>query len=417
MIKHFFIIYLLSCSLNIFSQSNYTLGFNNGYKKGYCYGNSYACLAPPSPPSPPPLAGESYDNYNQGYNRGFVIGQKQQSDTKKSNNLSTSDLYLEQNKLSIPEAYLPQVDYNPDFSFLIAAASKLQNDYDQNTYNNQLNEYFDNLGKKIDNDRTNPELIEKRNNELNDAKIRYSRYKYLPNIIPDGLHKVIISEDFYKNTSNAFELKEKYALVQNNKIWLITNDKDNLQDNNLNRYCFIEKNLENELNLYNYIKWMENNNIFTRFILNKTNSIYDGIGIVNMDILYKKNSKIVLSSEEYNILNTNYIVFFDYLEKYNKAQKSINLLKNKQKKLGKIKINNGWNVVQATNNIDFCDIREVFVTNNKITKYKSGVDKEIIIETGGTIVNGKTQINYNKTIYSFDKKLQKNIIVCLDIYF
>ncbi len=420
MIKYFITFLLVVSSLNIFSQNNYTIGFNNGYKEGYCYGNSYGCIAPIPPICPIPKIGESYDNYSQGYNRGFVIGQKQQSNSNKNNNLSTSDSYLEQNKLSMPEAYFPQVDYNPDYIFLIAAASKIQNNYIQNNYEDayieQLKKNLEERGKKLSSERANPELIEKRINELYDAKIRYGSYKYLPKIIPDGMHKVMLSRDFQSNPSNPCELKEKYAIVKNNKIWLIKKDKDNFKDD-LDTYCYVDRNLENERNLDNYIKYMEDNNIAIKFILNRTNFIDNGVGVVNEDILYYKNSKIVLTSEEDNMLSTNYVVFFDYLEEYNNAQKCINLIKSKHKKYSKIKIKNGWNVVQATNNTDFCNIREVFVSNNRITKYKSGEDKEIIIDSGGKIVNGKTQINYNKTIYSLDKKSQKNITVSLDIYF
>jgi len=55
------------------SQTDYSKGWKNGYKEGYCYGY-YGCVAPVAPVSPVPRAGES--SYKDGYNRGFVKGKK-----------------------------------------------------------------------------------------------------------------------------------------------------------------------------------------------------------------------------------------------------------------------------------------------------------------------------------------------------
>jgi hypothetical protein len=46
-------------------------GWEDGYKAGYCY-RQYACLEPLVPLCPLPRLGE--DNYQSGYNRGFLAG-------------------------------------------------------------------------------------------------------------------------------------------------------------------------------------------------------------------------------------------------------------------------------------------------------------------------------------------------------
>ena len=51
-------------------SSDYTDGWNQGYKDGWCYGKGIGCY-PAYPPYPPyPRYGE--DTYKGGYNRGFL---------------------------------------------------------------------------------------------------------------------------------------------------------------------------------------------------------------------------------------------------------------------------------------------------------------------------------------------------------
>ncbi len=64
-------------------QTKYNLGFNDGYKSGYCY-NKIGCVSPPPPVTPVLLLGESLDNYQQGYNRGLLKG-KNDSDNSYNN--------------------------------------------------------------------------------------------------------------------------------------------------------------------------------------------------------------------------------------------------------------------------------------------------------------------------------------------
>lgn len=56
-----------------YSQTQYSEGFEYGYSQGYCYGQA-PCNAPNPPLTPNPQLGESWDNYQQGYNRGFQMG-------------------------------------------------------------------------------------------------------------------------------------------------------------------------------------------------------------------------------------------------------------------------------------------------------------------------------------------------------
>ena len=71
-----------------FAQTNYDRGFNNGYKKGYCYGQGIGCIEPITPTVPIPKIGESSDSYNDGYNYGFTIGKE----ARKNNTKNTAQI-------------------------------------------------------------------------------------------------------------------------------------------------------------------------------------------------------------------------------------------------------------------------------------------------------------------------------------
>jgi hypothetical protein len=58
----------------VLAQTNFTIGFNNGYKKGYCQDQGIGCIEPIPPIAPNPKVGESSESYNDGYNRGFQTG-------------------------------------------------------------------------------------------------------------------------------------------------------------------------------------------------------------------------------------------------------------------------------------------------------------------------------------------------------
>jgi hypothetical protein len=57
-----------------FSQNNFSLGYNNGFKAGYCYNKGVGCIAPIPPITPIPNLNESLYNFQDGYNRGFIDG-------------------------------------------------------------------------------------------------------------------------------------------------------------------------------------------------------------------------------------------------------------------------------------------------------------------------------------------------------
>lgn len=72
------IISLFIGKTSLIAQTNFDRGFKEGFKNGFCYSpkSSGYCNLPITPLPPIPHVNESKDNYQDGYNRGFMKGQK-----------------------------------------------------------------------------------------------------------------------------------------------------------------------------------------------------------------------------------------------------------------------------------------------------------------------------------------------------
>ncbi len=68
-----------------FSQNKFSLGYNNGFKAGYCYNKGGGCISPLPPFPPAPNYPESFYNFQDGYNRGFIDGRSEASNIQTDN--------------------------------------------------------------------------------------------------------------------------------------------------------------------------------------------------------------------------------------------------------------------------------------------------------------------------------------------
>lgn len=69
-------------TITVSAQTNFDSGFNKGFSEGYCYGKPIGCISPMVPIAPIPKVGESSDSFQDGYNRGFVLGKSRADKTK-----------------------------------------------------------------------------------------------------------------------------------------------------------------------------------------------------------------------------------------------------------------------------------------------------------------------------------------------
>jgi len=104
--KNFALTCLLILNVVVFGQSNFDIGFKDGFKNGYCYSNkSSVYCSPPMAPIPPlPQINESRNSYQDGYNQGMWYGQARRN--KDENNSSS-------NVNSNPPKFNPYVPQSP----------------------------------------------------------------------------------------------------------------------------------------------------------------------------------------------------------------------------------------------------------------------------------------------------------------
>lgn len=91
--KSLFIVLLLLCFCKLNAQSKFSGGFADGYKDGFCMDKGIGCIFPIPPIAPIPQIGENLDNYNDGYKRGFKMGQSAQKKETNNSNNQTKERY------------------------------------------------------------------------------------------------------------------------------------------------------------------------------------------------------------------------------------------------------------------------------------------------------------------------------------
>lgn len=119
------LICFLTLNFAVFAQSNFDLGFNAGFKSGYCYSSQYSVYCtPPFPPFPPsPQINESSSNYQDGYDRGFLYG----TDKRKADDNNSSNQRASRTNPPKFSPYVPQLPINE----MVNSGISRQKIYDQ----------------------------------------------------------------------------------------------------------------------------------------------------------------------------------------------------------------------------------------------------------------------------------------------
>lgn len=372
-----FLLPLIIFTNKIFSQTNYQIGFSDGYKAGYCYNIGVGCIPPIVPITPLRQIGESSDSYFDGYNRGLLMGSNASIKNK------NDQIVQKDNSLAVyaQPQYIPKIErFTPNYTFYENVLKQNQQDYNQQVQvgttdeKTEINKKIEELGK----DSNDPEKKQQRKQYIKFLKLSYTEFKVYPKTIPDGIYKVT-------RITGGEELDQRFiegceVIVKDNRII-----KEKCPD-------FFEPNeFDYAFDLKEYppsgFKDDESYMIFTT-----SYPINNGKGEYKLGVYYKSSGK-TLALET---LST--IYFMDYIVQYQNAQDCINEIHKKYSLITKYpKVQDGWNIVQANNGTDFCDIRKVFVENAKITLYKDGADIDHSITTGGNIINGKTTLSYIAT--------------------
>lgn len=187
----FSIVLLSALMLNSFSQTNYSRGFQDGYKYGYCH-NDYNCIPPVPPVTPPTQVGESVDSYKDGYNRGFKLGLEHKALATRTNRSTGTNSNIQssqpaQSNYQSSYGQPAQSNYrntyvSPDWDLLIRAAQAKQEYERQRT-------------------------LAKMQQTVN----RYLSFSSYPQTIKNGWHNAVVMDNY----SICVDLK---VYVVNNKI-------------------------------------------------------------------------------------------------------------------------------------------------------------------------------------------------------
>lgn len=387
------LIILLLLTSKTYCQIEFSIGFKDGYKIGYCYNQDASCVAPPAPPTPPLNPSERSNNYFDGYNRGIIMGSlaKQNSNNQKEiqNNKAKTDSY---NAYSQPQ-YIPKIErFKPDYNFYFTALSQLEKKYSETELVKQTEK-----SKQISNEIKeflSPENVNKRKEYIKFLKIYYNSFNTYPSKIPDGQYKAIYVFEPPIGQSTPYPTFEENitVTVENNKIIYIKMDG--------NDYWSTEK-------FTDYKEMASSSKVPLMYIIKESYPIYKGI-VEYQGAVYSP------SNNQTQPFEFSKIYFIDYIYDYQNALDCTKELKAKYSKMTKFnKVQDGWNIVQASDGEGICNERKVFVENGKITKYMSGSGIESIVSEGGIISNCKSTISI--TLKAFASAKEKKLI--LEIYF
>lgn len=201
------IVLILIGHFQVFSQlkSNYSQGFEVGFKEGYCYSNKTVdCFYPMTPEAPLPRMNEDKENYTQGYNRGFQFG----LDLKRSNdalNNSNSNLNSQLTKFN---DYIQQ---NP-IDAMAAVGMMMQKKYDtrKDWIQERINQLAE-LVKTLFNKETLPS-----NYDANSIKDKY--WKVTVDYV-NGIRAIDYANDYqFGSIQSNFKKIESYYFKSYNEI-------------------------------------------------------------------------------------------------------------------------------------------------------------------------------------------------------
>lgn len=139
--KYFLLLIILFITKITFSQTKYNQGFKKGYKNGYCHDKGVGCIAPIAPIAPIPNVGESFDNYTDGYNRGFQMGLSTQKLNSSSSSNATNRTRYQTTKPKFSSDFVYQPNYELQYEVLnnlIKMKKRAEEEYFKGKYDNAI---------------------------------------------------------------------------------------------------------------------------------------------------------------------------------------------------------------------------------------------------------------------------------------
>ncbi|GLB52780.1 hypothetical protein NBRC110019_18200 [Neptunitalea chrysea] len=107
----YLLFFIFICNYS-FSQTEFSKGFESGYKEGYCQDQGIGCIPPIPPIAPLPNINEKSNSYKDGYNRGFIQGQADQKNKTSTNSNDRVRYQTAKPNFNIDFIYNPYKDQN-----------------------------------------------------------------------------------------------------------------------------------------------------------------------------------------------------------------------------------------------------------------------------------------------------------------
>jgi hypothetical protein len=226
----------------------------------------------------------------------------------------------------------------------------------------------------------------KRQSLMKTVRSQISSFKYYPSSIPDGMYwPYYINETEYKSPkclnfsgsskqdNKQSDCEQRMVFVANNKIILSSYKVANTDFGHI------------DINFFGSDPFGFGHTVTSSSILKGVAGVRDGYTYVNKQAAPCEHEIYYISSKDAKYY------FLGYLQSYNDAQILLKKIQEKYKLMTThSRISDGWHVAYLTNRKEFCDIRNVYVKNNKVVKWIGGQSDELIPDTGGEINNSKS---------------------------
>lgn len=269
--KNLFFLIVTLCSTLCLGQTQFSNGYQNGFKEGFCY-QIYGCTTPIPPITPLPRINENYTSYKDGYQRGFLDG-------KNSNRKTTSNSQTQYTPRKYGD-YIETYDYNSLHANMHIKRQQYNNQQ-QKLYKYYSERLFEVRDHSFEYHKKCLEFVKQYQGLYKDAELHYSQITYLN---PQNLL------DRYP-TNIPFEKVEK--LIEQLKL---NNEK-----------------------MKSIVLQVEN---FTSWLLSAPNKILKGVYKSNKidDFEYDRISKKYVYKK--STLGESYVTFFDNFIQYKRSEKN-----------------------------------------------------------------------------------------------
>jgi len=362
--KYLILLAIIFSTQFVYSQTNYSKGFTDGYNKGYCYGKLNGCLVGVVPVAPIPKIGESYENYLDGYDNGFLSGRKAADQPSLSQPQETV-----KNEMSAAQG-LPEISlFKPDFQFYQQILGNLTQPSSYNQHDlPDLSEH----DQEVINELNDPVKVKQQIQYIDFLRNYYAQQSMLPSHLPDGNYQAT-------RISDPHSVETVDVVVKNNCVIMIRD---------VNPFS---KKYDYTLDVNDYPDYKD------QVIVNV---VRQPVNITFGKATYSPETTGKPTGEEstrkfYQNDFVYELYFLDYIAYYQQAQKKISEIRREYQSKTKFQnIPDGWIICYATDGEGFCDIRKVYVQAGKITTYRTGQGIDCSISSGGVIINGRSNISY-----------------------